>query len=760
MVWKELKEIVQNRMLLISIMGIMLIPLLYSGIFLWAFWDPYGHLNELPVAIVNSDKGSEFEGKKLTIGDDLQKELKKSDDFGFHMVTKQEAIDGLKQQEYYMMIEIPENFSENATTLMDDQPEKLELIYMPNESYNFVSSQIGQSAMKEIRASIQKDVTKTYAKTMFDTVKKMGDGYAEVGEGVKKLDEGALKLTDGTAELKEKLEALADSSVSFSSGIEQASVGSNEVVSSAAALSKGIGQLADGQAKLVDGGEQLQDRTDQLVSGADALQEGLSSVNGKIPELIDGTTAAKSGVDEFRNQVPALEDGTDQLALGAIELNEGMEQFETELKSQISAAQKAQMEQILPVLSQEMTEEQLAELQKEMAAQQEELNTSISSGFDKLQVGSSQLVSGAGEINKAVSGTMAGKIDELSVGLEGIQSGQEQLQTGLGDLAEGAGKLYDGAVNLQSGEETLVSGLRSIYEKTTETKNGADSLEKGAGDLSVGLTELAGGSYQLSEGAGKLASGSSELAGGSKELEQGTKELQGELSKAAEETKEVKADNKTYDMMAEPVEVDEESFNEVPNYGTGMAPYMLSLGLFVGAIMLTIIFPLKETREQPKSGLAWYAGKLGIFLIVGACQSAAAAMFLLGVLHLDVQSVPRFFLMAFIASAAFMTLIQLLATILGNPGRFIAVLILISQLTASGGTFPLELIPKALQHITGALPMSYSINGFRAVISSGDYTFMWQNTAVLIGFTLFNITVTGIYFRSQFKKQYGRLEAA
>lgn len=757
---QELKEIKKNKMLLISLAAIMLIPLLYAGVFLWAFWDPYGKLEELPVAVVNSDKGAQFEGEKLAIGDELQKELETSKDFDFHIVDKQAALDGLKQQEYYMMIEIPENFSENATTLMNDQPQKLELIYTPNESFNFVSSQIGQSAIKEIRSSIQRDVTKTYAETMFDTIRKMGDGYAEAGDGAGKLDEGALKIKDGTAELKKNLETLADSSVSFSSGIEQASAGAKDVANGAAALSQGLGQLAEGQSKLLDGGRDLQNGTGQLVTGAGAIRDGLASANANMPKLIEGTAAAKAGVDEFQKQIPALGNGTTAIAKGTSELTKGMEQFEAELTAQITSAQTAQMEQLMPILSQVMTEEQMTELQTEMASQQQALSTGIATGFEELKAGSGQIEAGANELNKAVSGTMGDKLGELSAGLASIQAGQEQLKSGLNELETGAGSLYDGAAKLQSGEETLVSGLNQLNEKTAEATTGAGTLTKGADDLSAGLTELASGSQQLSDGAGKLAGGSTELADGSSELEKGTKDLQMELSKAAGDAKDVKGDDGTYEMIAEPVEVAEQAFHEVPNYGTGMAPYMLSLGLFVGAIMLTIVFPLKETAVKPKSGLAWFAGKLGVFLLVGAVQAAAATFFLLSVLGLEVQSVPRLFAVALIASAAFMTLIQMLATILGNPGRFIAVLILISQLTASGGTFPLELIPKALQHLTAALPMAYSIKAFKAAISSGDYTFMWQNASVLTAFAVINITVTAFYFHRQFKKQTEEIAAA
>ncbi|OKL35843.1 YhgE/Pip domain-containing protein [Domibacillus mangrovi] len=755
---KEIKAIIKSRMLLISVIAIMIIPLLYSGVFLWAFWDPYGHLDKLPVAVVNSDTGADFEGEQLELGNKLEEELRERSDFDFDFVTPKEAQDGLEQQEYYMVIEIPKNFSENATTLMNEKPKKLELTYIPNESYNFVSSQIGQSAMKEIRASLQKSVTKTYAETMFDNIKKMGDGYVEAGDGAGKLDEGALKMTEGTNKLKKNLETLANSSVTFSSGIEKAREGSKDVVMGADRLSSGFIQLSEGQSQLIDGGKQLQIGTEKLASGAAELETGLNKVNERMMELTEGTSSVKAGVDQLREKLPVLSDGTGMIADGAVNLTTGMTKFEEELKNQISAAQTEQMEQLEPILAQVMTEEQLEAMQTSMKVNKEKMNASIEAGFDELQTGSAQLVSGANEINQSVSGALTENMDQLSNVLGNIQDGQTQLQSGIGEMAAGAGRINTGAVQLQSGEQDLVTGLNTMAEKLNEAKKGSDTLTKGAKDLSSGLSELAGGSHELSNGAGKLVDGSAELALGSTELEKGTKELQEELIKAAEEAGDIQSDDKTYDMMAEPVTVDKKAFHSVPNYGTGMAPYMLSLGLFVGAIMLTIIFSLKEPPVQPKSARSWFAGKLGVFVLVGFVQAMAAAIFLLIGLDLHVQSVPRFFVMAVISSVSFMTLIQMLATILGNPGRFIAILILISQLTASGGTFPLELIPNALQYINRLLPMAYSIDAFRAVISSGDYAFMWRNAAVLIGFALFNMTMTAIYFRGQFKRQYGRFE--
>lgn len=207
-------------------------------------------------------------------------------------------------------------------------------------------------------------------------------------------------------------------------------------------------------------------------------------------------------------------------------------------------------------------------------------------------------------------------------------------------------------------------------------------------------------------------------------------------------------------MMAEPVKVDKEVKHHVPNYGTGIAPYFLSLGLFVGALMLTIVFPLREPAEQPSSGFRWFIGKTGIMFTAGLAQSLLVSAVLLLGLKMEVQSVPLFILTTIITSLTFMAIIQMLTTMWGNPGRFIAVLILILQLTASAGTFPLELIPTALQPFNSILPMAYSVRAFKTVISSGDFHFMWANEGVLLSIAAVCLLITCLFFKRLFKKQY------
>ncbi|RJS61688.1 YhgE/Pip domain-containing protein [Bacillus sp. PK3_68] len=660
----------------------------------------------------------------------------------------------MDNQEYYMLIEVPKDFSQNATTLLDDTPKKLELKYVPNESYNFVSSQMGNTAMKEIQASVQKSVTETYAETMFDKIKSMGEGFATANKGAGEVDEGAGKLSEGAAQLKENLATLADRSVQFSEGLSKAGNGSKDLANGASKLNSGLAQLEEGQNKLTAGSQELQKGTNELAAGLANLQTGLHTADGKMSELNSGTTEMKEGVQQFQNKLPELAKGTKELATGAEQLNTGLGQFEEQLIAGMNETINQQLQQYMPLLQQRFSPMEIAMIKQKVEQQQSQMAEQIRSNVGKLQKGSKQLAAGSKEINKAVSGQLAPNMKSLNEGLGKVQNGQQQLQAGVHGLAEGSDQLASGTGKLQNGEKNLSEGMNKVGEKLSEAKNGSAQLATGAETLNSGLGELNSGSEKLSEGAGKLAKGSTELESGSTKLKEGTEELHEKLGEAADKANEVKAKKETYDMMAEPVKVDKEVKHHVPNYGTGIAPYFLSLGLFVGALMLTIVFPLREPAEQPSSGFRWFIGKTGIMFTAGLAQSLLVSAVLLLGLKMEVQSVPLFILTTIITSLTFMAIIQMLTTMWGNPGRFIAVLILILQLTASAGTFPLELIPTALQPFNSILPMAYSVRAFKTVISSGDFHFMWANEGVLLSIAAVCLLITCLFFKRLFKKQY------
>jgi putative membrane protein len=726
----ELKNILSNRKILIPILAVAFVPVLYAGMFLWAFWDPYDHMSDLPVAIVNQDKGAEFEGENLKLGKELVDKLEDSDTFKFSIVSKEEGYEGLENQDYYLLVEIPEDFSNNATTLLDDQPKKLEMKYIPNEASNFLSGQIGETAMKEIKAEISKNITATYAETMFEKVTEMTDGLEKASDGAGQLNDGANQLTDGSKLLKENLEVLASKSIEFNEGMAKASVGA-----------------------------------DALAQGTSQVKEGLGEIDAKLPALISGTQSVNKGVAQVKEELPKkIADGVSkQLGESANQLNTGIDQFETklgeglttgltkgissglseQLADQLIASQTAQMQQIAKMLVENgipaETVQQITLNAKQNAPTKDELQ---------------------GQLEQQISNGLKPQIQQgINAGLD---QGFSEFKTRLNQQLLGATSGLEDQLRTQTAPvfDQLIAGIDQINKGQLGLQQGINQLYAGSQDLNTGAQDLTSGMSQLNEGAGKIQDGAGQLADGSKELEKGsvllkdgTSELASKLTEGAEKASSVHADDDTYDMMGEPVTVKKQEINKVPNYGTGFAPYFISLGLFVGALLISIVFALKEPVVRPKNALQWFFSKFGVIAIVGLVQAILVDTILLVGLKIEVASIPLFFVTSLITSMVFMSLIQMLVSMMGDPGRFIAIIVLILQLTTSAGTFPLELIPNALQPINALLPMTYSVQSFKAVISSGDFSYMWHNNFILLAYMVSFMLVTLGYFSIKMKRQ-------
>ncbi len=161
-----------------------------------------------------------------------------------------------------------------------------------------------------------------------------------------------------------------------------------------------------------------------------------------------------------------------------------------------------------------------------------------------------------------------------------------------------------------------------------------------------------------------------------------------------------------------------------------------------------------EPAAKPKSGFGWFTGKLGIIFAVGLGQALLADVILLQVLGLEVRSVPYFIMLSIFTSWTFFAIIQFLVTVLDNPGRFLAIVMLVLQLTSSAGTYPIELTPNFLQAIAHFMPMTYTVAGFRAVISTGDFSYMWRNIGYESLFFIAFLAATLAFFLTKFKRQH------
>ncbi|MFC9416136.1 YhgE/Pip family protein [Bacillus mobilis] len=988
---KEFTEIIKSKKILIPIIAVLFVPILYAGMFLWAFWDPYKQLDDLPVAVVNLDKGAVFDGKPIEVGKGLVDNLKDNTSFKWEFVSEKEAKKGMEGRKYYMLVRIPDDFSSNATTLLKDDPKPLNLEYIPNESLNFLSSQIGGTAIEKIKGEVSSTLTKTYAEKMFDSIQDVSKGLADGAEGANKLHDGSSELHDGSSKVTDGLHTLQGKSGEMKDGVGKLADGSNKLVdgsgkvtnglntlnsktgemqigigklvdgsgkvtdglhvlNSNAGIGKlvdgsgkvtdglhalnsnaGIGKLVDGSGKVTDGLHALNSNAGigKLVDGSGKVTDGLNTLNSKTGELRDGSEKVTGGLNKLVSKSGELKTGTTDLSNGMGKLVEGQSQLEKgsqeiqkglqELNSNVqkSAAGLEEMQSKVPSILNTVNEkidgaganvnqlneltqstagdaknaaQEVANLQKQIESlpkeYQEQLQPFVTSavkstatvqqkaagvaggtnklneevkqlkgeihqttnglqknlpnpagiktlaggiekltsaqnefvskfhgfgegldnakiGADKLKDGSVQLIDGVtqlqsgsekvtaglGQLSAGVnqladgSGQVTGGLGTLSVGVSKLADGSGQVTGGLGTLSVGVTKLADGSSQVTGGLGTLSAGVNQLADGSGQVTGGLGTLSAGANQMAGGVNQLADGSSQVTDGLGTLSVGANQMAGGVNQLADGSNqvttglgtlngglnkmstgstqlidgvnkladgsgkvtdglekvndgsgELAEKLGEGAEKTGEVKGTDKTYDMFASPVKVKTEKMAEVPNYGTGFTPYFLSLGLFVGALLLSIVYPLRDTVGVPKSGFSWFISKFGVLLSVGIIQAIVADVILLFGLGVEVQSIPYFILFSIVTSLAFIALIQCLVTAFGDAGRFIAIITLIIQLTTSAGTFPLELIPKFLQPFNAWLPMTYSVSGLKAVVSSGDFNFMWQNVGVLMIF--------------------------
>ncbi|KXY05400.1 phage infection protein [Bacillus cereus] len=856
---KEFTQIIKSKKILIPIIAVLFVPILYAGMFLWAFWDPYKQLDDLPVAVVNLDKGAVFDGKPIEVGKGLVDNLKDNTSFKWEFVSEKEAKKGMEGRKYYMLVRIPDDFSSNATTLLKDEPKPLNLEYIPNESLNFLSSQIGGTAIEKIKGEVASTLTKTYAEKMFDSIQDVSKGLADGAEGASKLHDGSNELHDGSSKVTDGLHTLQGKSGEMKDGVGKLFDGSGKVTNGLNTLSSktgemqiGIGKLVDGSGKVTNGLNTLNSKTNEMQTGIGKLQDGsqkvtagLNTLNGKtgemqtgIGKLQDGSEKVTAGLNTLVSKSGELKTGTTDLSNGMEQLvggqsklegasqkiEKGLEDLDRTVKN--SAADLKEMQSqgasILNTVNEkidgaganvnqlnELTQstagdaknaaQDVANLQKQIESlpkeYQEQLQPFITSavtstatvqqkaagvagGTNKLNEEVKQL---KGEINQKTSDSQnklpnTAKLDFLTDSIEklvGVQKGfvensQEfgkklnaakegankfknesgQLIDAINQLADGSGKVTGGLGTLSAGADQMAGGVNQLADGSSQVTGGLGTLSAGAnqmeggvnqladgsGQVTTGLGSLSTGSTQLIDGVNKLADGSGKVTDGLVKVKDGSGELAEKLGEGAEKTGEVKGTDKTYDMFASPVKVKTEKMAEVPNYGTGFTPYFLSLGLFVGALLLSIVYPLRDTVGVPKSGFSWFISKFGVLLSVGIIQAVVADVILLFGLGVEVQSIPYFILFSIVTSLAFIALIQCLVTAFGDAGRFIAIITLIIQLTTSAGTFPLELIPKFLQPFNAWLPMTYSVSGLKAVVSSGDFNFMWQNIGILMIF--------------------------
>ena len=1063
MLKNEWKSLLKNKILLIVIAAVILIPVIYAGLFLKSMWDPYGNLDKLPVAVVNLDKKADYEGTTLDIGREMTEALKENDSLDFYFVDSAEASRGLANGTYYMVITIPEDFSSNAATLMDAHPKKMELLCETNPGTNYIASKMGESALIKIRDEIAGEVTETYTEAVFRQIAEAGTGMQEAADGAGELKDGIRKAGQGNAAVTANLKKLADSVLTFQNGAETLEKGLKEYTAGVSqvndgaktlnngtasltakipeltggvnSLNEGVKQYTDGAAKLnansaqlLAGAESLKSGSVDLTEGLDALKEGAAQYISGANTLADGITQYLAGtgqLSEGAEKLSALENlgqvsagitelndavsrGENSLTEGTKNLEAGLGQLYEKVKTVSESSSADTLKQIASGISQAKTgmenagkeikgvENGISEASQEIGQTADSISAAageiasaagvlqgsfefVSDGFSTaagiteqcaadangrieeanrqiaaanaqiaqdqssmgnaaaalaaLQAGAdengnisaaeldavtamlgvpsnsaegvegidagayisqinetaasvssqaaqiqSSLNSAADQMNQTAAGlkaeaeTLKGRAAEAENGAETIRAEAEKLEAtagsvpdipadALAEITSAVKALYDGAGAVNQGAEAvsgglcalesateafpdaaqgiqkLSEGIQAVTEKNSVLEEGAENLKaagsevlsgishlssggktfgeginalsegiasytegaaeldrngaplregseklaegakmltEGAGQLSQGTaalytgtsrlegssqalnsgaSKLSEGSGQIHDGAGQLYEGSKELGRGIKELGKGSETLQSSLGKGAGQIREKKADESMTEMFASPVQEKETKMTTVENNGHAMAPYMMSVGLWVGSLAFCLMYPLTEYKGKLKSGTAWWASKASVLYPVALLQGILLIVLLHFIDGFTPAEMTKTVLFACLASAAFTSIMYFFNVALGKVGSFLMLIFMVVQLAGSAGTYPVEISPSFVSKIHRYLPFTYTVDAFRSTIAGGES--IWKSVLVLAVITVFftGLTILQFQFMAREKKK-------
>ncbi len=577
----------------------------------------------------------------------------------------------------------------------------------------------------------------------------------ELVGGINQLYTGVESYTGGVSQLNAGLNQFSSGVSAYTNGVGNLATGANQLSNQSATLRMGVEQLSEGIQQLsskLDASSEQKDQINQLSSGLNQLNQAIQNIDvGDTKQLdsvlssivslsnqmlasaqsdkattlanIQSTAAYQSLTSEQQAEISASvsQNSTDsiQSAQSIVALVQGLQGSLENLQNQSSnlSTLKNQANQVLPIASTSLTGllSGLTEIQGAVASKLVPASQSITSGVNAYTAGVDKVSQGASQLSE--------KNSTLTDSLVQLVSGSTTLTQKSSNLTAGVGQLVEKTPELVSGIEKLSTGSNQLNQKSQELMAGVDKLQSGSGQLADKSSQLLSGASQLENGANKLADGSGKLAEGGTKLTSGLEGLQigvaslGQgLSNVRDQLKSASTESQNAEILSNPLNLSKTDNDQVPVNGIAMAPYMISVALFVAAISTNMIFAKLPSGRHPESRWAWLKSRAEINGII----AVLAGILVYGGVHLiglTANHEMRTFILIILTSLVFMSMVTALTTWNSRIGAFFSLILLLLQLASSAGTYPLALTNNFFRAINPWLPMSYSVSGLRQTIS-------------------------------------------
>ena len=657
---KDIKEVFRKTNTWIIIVGLIFLPSMYAWPNILSSWDPYGHTNNIKVAVTSEDDGATVDGKELNLGKSLVEGLKNNKNLDWQFVSnKQQAEDGVRIGDYYASIVVPKNFSQDMTSVSRTEPKRATIEYTVNEKINAISPKITNSGASAIANNISKNFVETANGIIFEKLHEAGIKFEENLPSIEKAKEEIFKLNDNFSTYESTLSEL----------IGKVEYGYN-ILNNVQNTLPEIDRVATNSIMIAD--------------KAGITINNIQGFNERLLPIIN-------------NHLNVVEEVSKEANIIAKELQQKPDKTE-----EIKARQKA--------------------LDSRLQASTERLQLvkNIFEYFNKLS--SERLFNNQLERVTTLSNDIT-TIKEVNNNIYNKMDHYDEIaDTVKEEFVNKSARVNEVSSNMNSKLNVEVAPLISqVLSKAEVNIDKVSGIIAGAqGELPAVERKLSETEVKISNAYGKLLSLQAQMPSAKSKIQK----LTDEIKKADSGIDKnqlfnlLKVDYKQQaEFFANPVKLQENKLYHIENYGSAMTPFYTVLSIWVGSLLMSSLLTTKvEDEENKYKPYQKYFGRGLLFVIISLFQTLIITLGDMYVLGTQATSPFRFVIFALLISLLFSSIIYTIVCILGNVGKAVCIVLLVLQLGSSGGTFPIQMTSKFFQTLYPKVPFTYSIGLLREAV--------------------------------------------
>ena len=657
---KDLKEVFRKTNTWIIIVGLIFLPSMYAWPNILSSWDPYGHTNNIKVAVTSEDEGATVDGKELNLGKSLVEGLKNNKNLDWQFVSnKQQAEDGVRIGDYYASIVVPKNFSQDMTSVSRTEPKRATIEYTVNEKINAISPKITNSGASAIANNISKNFVETANGIIFEKLHEAGIKFEENLPSIEKAKQEIFKLNDNFSTYESTLSEL----------IGKVEYGYN-ILNNVQNTLPEIDRIATNSIMIAD-------KAGITINNIQGFNERLLPIINNHLNVVEEVSKEANVIAKELQQKP---DKTEEIKARQKALDSRLQ----------ASTERLQLVKNIFEYFNKLSSERLFNNQLERV-------TTLSNDITTI---------------KEVNNNIYNKMDHYD----------EIADTVKEEFVNKSARINEVSSNMNSKLNVEVAPLISqVLSKAEVNIDKVSGIIAGAqGELPAVERKLSETEVKISNAYGKLLSLQAQMPSAKSKVQKLTDEIK-KIDNGIDKNQLfnlLKVDYKQQaEFFANPVKLQENKLYHIENYGSAMTPFYTVLSIWVGSLLMSSLLTTKvEDEEKKYKPYQKYFGRGLLFVIISLFQTLIITLGDMYVLGTQANSPYRFVLYALLISLLFSSIIYTIVCILGNVGKAVCIVLLVLQLGSSGGTFPIQMTSEFFQALYPKVPFTYSIGLLREAV--------------------------------------------